>query len=375
MLTILITDDDVGDRKQIKRALRQSGLVCEVTEAANVTEALSACDRAKFDCAIFDYHMPKLNGLDGIDAFRLKMPYTALLMVTGQGDELIASEAIKRGASEYIPKGFVSAETIRRMIENALEKTELRQKLDEQQHALENFANVLAHDLKAPIRQIRKFGKLMAEAIDTNNFEELEDVHFRMDRAGKRLENLIDTLNEYNKATGGWVPFEAVSMEDVLCHATEGLSLVIEERGAAITHDVLPEIYGNAPQLIQLLQNLFGNAIKYCDRPVPQIHVSATYLADGWQLCVQDNGIGIPKAYYKMIFDPFKRLNLPGHRKYAGTGLGLATCKKIVERHGGKIWCESEEGKGTAFFFTLPSVPNTALANPADFRERDRRIR
>jgi signal transduction histidine kinase len=122
----------------------------------------------------------------------------------------------------------------------------------------------------------------------------------------------------------------------------------------------LPPVYGNAPQLIQFLQNLIANALKFCDKPVACIHVSARHrVASGsdaasWLFSVADNGIGIPKAQHKWIFEPFTRLT--SGRDRDGTGLGLASCKKLIERHGGTIWCESQPDSGTTFFFTLQAV-------------------
>jgi len=129
----------------------------------------------------------------------------------------------------------------------------------------------------------------------------------------------------------------------------------ISVRGARVTHGELPAVFGNAPQLTQLLQNLIANGIKYCESEIPTIHVAAEP-RDGntWLFTVKDNGIGIPEAYYSSAFDAFRRL--PGSTNYEGTGLGLATCKKIVERHGGIIRCASELGRGTTFSFTLPGT-------------------
>jgi light-regulated signal transduction histidine kinase (bacteriophytochrome) len=134
------------------------------------------------------------------------------------------------------------------------------------------------------------------------------------------------------------------------------LDCIIRERGAVVTHDALPAVIGNAAQLGQLLQNLIGNGIKYCEADIPAVHVGAGPQEAGeWLFSVSDNGIGIAEEFQLHIFLPFKRL----HRvdQYEGTGLGLATCKTIVERHGGTIWCQSGEAGGSTFFFTLTGAP------------------
>lgn len=145
-----------------------------------------------------------------------------------------------------------------------------------------------------------------------------------------------------------------VDMNQVVDDVALSLALQIQERGAVVTHDNLPLVTGNGPQLMQLLQNLIGNGIKFSRSTVPSVHVSALRRdSDCWLFQVQDNGIGIPGKDLDFIFEPFKRLE--SAVDYEGTGLGLATCKKIAEQNSGKIWCESTLGKGSSFFFTLPA--------------------
>ncbi|MCB0429428.1 MAG: response regulator [Flavobacteriales bacterium] len=352
MLNILIIDDDDGDRKQISRALKQSGIPCLVTEAENVEDALEKSEHHLFDCAFIDYNMPKFNGLAGIEALREKFPYTALVMSSGEGDEMVASEAIKRGAVDYVPKRFITKDSIHRIVKHSLEKVDLQQRVDEQRQALENFAKILAHDLKAPIRNISAMGAMMRKLVEQGDFEKAFQLYEQVERLGNRAVELIDTLHEYNQVSGGEVSFGHVAMQTALNNAKENLAMIIGERNANVTNELLPHVHGNEPQLSQLLQNLIANSIKFCDAEVPEIHVSAEDLDLEWLICVQDNGIGIPQDLQKVVFEPFKRAHTG--RKYAGTGLGLSTCRKIIDRHEGSIWCESKEGEGTSFYFTLP---------------------
>lgn len=147
-LSILIADDDEGDRKNVRRALKKAGISYECIETANVNDALEACAKRAFDCAIVDYLMPGQDGLDGVAAMHEKYPYMSIIMATGHGSEIIATEAMKRGASDYIPKMHIRAETMRRVIENALEKAALRRKVAEQQEQLQKYNSVLVLDLK-----------------------------------------------------------------------------------------------------------------------------------------------------------------------------------------------------------------------------------
>jgi signal transduction histidine kinase len=355
-LSILVIDDDEGDRKLVRRALKQAGLACECVEAVSIDAALAACAERGFDCAIVDYRMPGDDGLHGIATLHEQLPLMPIIMATGQGDEMVAVEAMKQGASDYISKTHINSASIRRSVESALEKAALRRKVLQQREELENFAGVLAHDLKAPICSIQAFAGLAEEGLGTETVDKHTIAGYcrRIVGAGRRLGVLIDTLHEYTRADAQ-VAFEPVDMRQVADDASANLERTIHERGARVTRGELPVVLGNAPQLTQLLQNLIGNAIKYCEAAVPAVHVTAARDGENaWLFAVRDNGIGIAEEHYARIFEPFTRLHDAG--KYQGTGLGLATCRKIVERHRGVIRCESNIGRGTTFFFTLPGV-------------------
>jgi len=357
MLSILVVDDDEGDRKQVRRTLKQAKLAFECFETASIEEALDACDKRTFDCAVVDYRMPRFDGLRGIAALHERLPFMAIIMSTGQGDERVATEAMKLGASDYIIKGQIDSKSIRHSIENAMEKTALRRKVAQQQEELVNFASVLVHDLSAPIASMQIFARAIKEGVQDEGTDKSEIVDHcgEVIDAGRRMGALIDTLYEYTQADAQ-VELKPVDMRRVMENALSNLKHVILERGAQVTLGELPVVNGNAPQLMQLLQNLIGNGLKYCVDPMPTVHVAASREGENtWLFAVTDNGIGLPEEHYQRIFEPFKRLH--DASEYAGTGLGLATCKKIVERHGGTIRCESKKGEGTTFFFTLQGVP------------------
>jgi light-regulated signal transduction histidine kinase (bacteriophytochrome) len=165
------------------------------------------------------------------------------------------------------------------------------------------------------------------------------------------MEELVGTLHQYTLAETN-VSFEPVDMRLVVKDTLSNLENVIGHRGARVTHGELPTVVGNASLLIQLVQNLISNSIKYCVAETPLVHVSSNpYEKTKWLFSIRDNGIGISEEDYRTVFEPFKRLRCAG--EYIGTGLGLATCSKIVKRHGGDIWCQSVVGKETTFYFTL----------------------
>jgi hypothetical protein len=168
------------------------------------------------------------------------------------------------------------------------------------------------------------------------------------------MDAFLDQLHAYTEADSE-PQFENLQLDDLLADVLANLDAVIGKARASVESEGLPVICGDRAQLIQLLQNLIGNGIKYCRADAPQVRIRACVESDEYcrvEIC--DNGIGIPEKSYKSVFEPFRRLHAQG--EFEGTGLGLATCKKIVERHGGTIWCRSKAGKGTSFFFTVPLV-------------------
>jgi signal transduction histidine kinase len=352
-LNILVVDDDEGDRAQLKRVLKQTGLRCICTETCSVNDALEAAKKCTFDCSIVDYRLPGLDGLAGIAALQERFPYMPIIMITGQGDEAVATEAMRAGASDYIRKTQISAESIRRSVENSVKKASLLRTVAQQREEMEVFGQVLVHDLKGPIQNLLTYVDFIEKSIEEGNTKEGVECCGALSRATKRMNSLIDTLHEYTRAEKH-VVFEPLEMHQVMKDTLGNLERLVQQRCARVTYSELPTVFGT-PQLTQLMQNLIGNSIKYCEAEIPLVHVSAKLQEDNvWLLSVEDNGIGIPEKYAQKVFEPFHRLH--GVGKYEGTGLGLATCKKIVERHGGSISCVSKEGQGTTFRFTLHGV-------------------
>jgi PAS domain S-box-containing protein len=233
----------------------------------------------------------------------------------------------------------------------------LRQKTEELARSnedLQQFAYVASHDLQEPLRMVTSYVQLLAKRyggkldVDANEF-----IDFAVDGA-IRMRKLINDLLTYSRVGMQGKELSATDSEEVLAESVNDLKVTIEENGALVTHDPLPTVMADRPQLGQLFQNLIGNAIKFRRDEPPRIHISASRNGNGWTFSVKDNGIGIAPEYSERIFIIFQRLH--SRQEYAGTGIGLAICKKIVERHGGHIWVESEVGKGATFCFSLPAV-------------------
>ncbi len=217
---------------------------------------------------------------------------------------------------------------------------------------LQQFAYVASHDLQEPLRMVASYTQLLARRYSGKLDSDADDfIKFAVDGA-TRMQRMINDLLIYSRVGTRGGPFAPTPCEMVLEDALSNLKLAIEERRAVITHDPLPTVMADEAQLIQLFQNLIGNAIKFHVKPPPRVHISARKTSEVWLFSVHDNGIGIDPQYSERIFIIFQRLHSKG--EYPGSGIGLALCKKIVERHGGRIWLESKPGAGSTFFFTLP---------------------
>ncbi len=244
--------------------------------------------------------------------------------------------------------------------DDGIRAQDLQAALDEARRAnrdLEQFVQVAAHDLRAPLRTIGGFTELLLE----RHADQLEPEARRfLDHIGigvEQMRELLEDLLVYARSGTAELEFEPVDLGALMAAVQAGLSVAIEDAGALVTVEELPTVLGDHTQLSQLLQNLLGNAIKYRGDEAPRVRVTAERDGELWRLSVQDNGIGIDPQDSADIFDTFKRLHSAG--EYPGTGVGLAICRRIVQRHGGRIWADSAPGRGTTFHCTLPALPGT----------------
>ncbi|MCM0083177.1 ATP-binding protein [Geomonas sp. Red32] len=217
---------------------------------------------------------------------------------------------------------------------------------------LEQFAYIASHDLQEPLRMVSSYTQLLAQRYG----DQLDDkakkfIDYAVDGA-VRMQRLINDLLAYSRVSRRTNAIEPVDARAALGEALRNLASAIEESGAVITSGHLPTVRADGTQLCQLFQNLVGNAVKFRGAEVPQIGIYAEELETAWRFCVKDNGIGIDPQYEEKVFVIFQRLHT--RQEFPGTGIGLAICRRIVERHGGELWLESEPGKGSAFHFTLP---------------------
>lgn len=348
---VLIIDDSEDDREFYSRLLHATTDHCNVSAVESGRQGIDLHHEIHADCILLDYHLPGEDGLEVLAELRALDPYAAIIMLTGHGSEDVAVSAMKAGASDYVIKDTISAVGMRRAVKNAIEKSSLRRKIEAQQEEQAKFLQILIHDVKAPLRHISTYSEFLKEDIDSKAYDSVPGHLNTIGTAVRRIIGLIDTLALYS-FLDGTIEFSPVCMKRIAQTVTSDLADIIEERGAEVIIEPLPTVKGHAPQLIQLLQNLISNGLKYNDGQSPIVSISAKPGENGTYIfVVADNGIGIPEGQRKDIFHPFIRLW--SRDKYEGTGLGLAICQKIVMRHGGKIWCESAVGQGSKFCFTL----------------------
>ncbi|CAN5354369.1 hypothetical protein BH09SUM1_BH09SUM1_25250 [soil metagenome] len=232
------------------------------------------------------------------------------------------------------------------------ERKRAEEELIEANRELESFAFIASHDLKAPLRAISGYIQLLDRRLsDTIGPEERKFITGAVESA-EQMTLLINDLLAFSRVHRADRDFQEVGLDRVVTRALANLRLDIQDSGAEIITGDLPSVYADETMLMQLFQNLIGNAIKFKGDEPPKVWVEARRREIDWIISVRDNGIGIDPKYHERIFDIFKRLHSSNH--YPGTGIGLAICKKIADRHHGKIWVESEKGKGAAFFMTLP---------------------
>ncbi|MFB6226987.1 MAG: PAS domain S-box protein [Halobacteriales archaeon] len=246
----------------------------------------------------------------------------------------------------------VSSAMLRAEREQALRET--RAELEQSNEDLEQFAYVASHDLQEPLRTVSNYLQLLERRYgDELDGDAEEFIEFAVDGA-ERMHEMIQALLEYSRVDTRGEPLRPTNLQSVYEKARRNLRVAIEESDATITADELPTVRGDENQLVQLFQNLLDNAIKYTGEAHPRVHISAERTDRGWLVTVEDDGIGMTPEETERVFQIFERLH--GRESYSGTGIGLAVCHRIVDRHGGDIWIESERGDGATFFFTLPAV-------------------
>lgn len=345
---------------------RKIALITEIDQEEYLIP-IKRLKRTTFGVSVLMAMLSLLLGWKSADA--LLRPLSRLVSAVNRtgADNLVFAEKIE-GKDEMSQLTRAFAAMTERLKQTLVSRDALRQEVDERKKAekelehalaqlnrsnkeLEQFAYIASHDLQEPLRMVSSFVQLLGDRYRDKLDEKANKyIHYAVDGAS-RMQILIQELLAFSRVSTRGCDFERIYTLKLLAQAEDNLRVAIDEAAARISHDRLPMIYGDKTQLIQVFQNLIANAIKFRKAEPPKIHVGAEKQGDMWRFSVQDNGIGIDRQYADKIFVIFQRLHT--REEYPGTGIGLSLCKRIIERHGGTIWFESELGKGSTFYFTL----------------------
>jgi signal transduction histidine kinase len=380
-VNILLVDDDA--KSLIATEVVLSELKQNTIKAKSGKEALRLVLEYEFAVILLDVKLPDMDGFQIAEFIRRhkKSRDTPIIFMTAYGrDEIMISRGYSLGAVDYIFKPIIPeilrakvAVFIRlfettiqlkeagRLLEQqsqqelqkrARELEKLNKELEDSNKELDQFAYIASHDLREPLRTITNFIQLLGSKYQSMFNDEAKQYMFFISDGAERMKNLIKDLLEFSHVGRKELLRENVSVPLVLENVKQSLYNEIMKSEAEIIADADLEIRVNPPLFQQLLQNLISNAIKFRGDKRPRIEIQAKNHTNKWIFSIQDNGIGISREHQKIIFQIFQRLHKT--EEYSGTGIGLAICEKIVRKHGGRIWVESESRKGSTFFFSIP---------------------
>jgi len=366
-LRVLMVEDNPADVELVLLTLRRDGFEVSGDVAQTVEEFTLRIQTIRYDLILADYNLPQWSGIEALEVLRRENLDVPLIVVTGYLGEEKAVECVKQGATDCVSKDNLSR--LPTSVRRALEEKRLRDQrskfekelaskvaeLARSNEELEQFAYVASHDLQEPLRMIANYTQLLAERYRGKLDEQADKyIHYSVDGA-VRMQTMIQDLLKFSRVGNAVIEPRTTDCRAVVEQAVRNLQVAVEESGAVVNCNGLPVVMADPSQLTQVFQNLIANAIKFHGSEKPIIQIDAEHEDDQWVLAVSDNGIGIPAASWRDIFVIFRRLHT--RAEYAGNGIGLAICKKIIERHGGKLWIEAQAKPGCRFKFTLPAEP------------------
>ncbi len=396
-LRVLLIENNAGGTTTVERLLGEArgamalrGGLFNVVHMPRLDAALALLDRDAFSVVLLDLQLPGLSGLEALERVRAAAPETPVVVLTDVDDDGLALQAIGSGAQDFVPKQQLDRRLLSRTILGAVERkrteTQLRRRareleiahtqierqaaelerrnaeLDRINRELEEFTYIASHDLKEPLRGIRAYSEMLREDYDAALDDEGRRRLDKMAALCGRLESLIADLLTYCRVGGMRPTMSTVDLDTVAEEVLDMLQPAVEDRKAEIElYGPLPQVSGDATMLGLALANLISNGLKFNRSRCPRVEIGTT---NGEQptLYIRDNGIGIDARHHEAVFAMFRRLH--GRREYEGSGAGLSIVRKVVDSHGGRVWLESEPGKGTTFYLALPPATATGTIGP-----------
>jgi two-component system, sensor histidine kinase and response regulator len=356
-IRVLVVEDNASDSELMLHALKDVGYEseCEVVQTAD--DFADRIRKNKYDIILADYRLPGWNGMETVAMVRQEDVDIPVVLVSGALGELKAVECIKQGAADYVLKDHLARlpQSVRRAIEERDLRDENRRTQEELARSnrdLEQFAYVASHDLQEPLRMVATYTQLLAERYQGKLDENADKyIHYAVEGA-LRMQTLVKDLLAFSRVGRKQETLRETDCNLVVRNVLANLQALIHETGARIDYEALPVLVADPSELLQLFQNLIGNAIKFRGAEPPEICITARKEKKEWLVSIKDNGIGIEPQHVEDVFVIFKRLHT--REEYPGSGIGLAICKKIVEHNQGHIWVESQPGMGSTFQFTWP---------------------
>jgi signal transduction histidine kinase len=376
MLRIGLVEDNPGDARLIQEMLREPPITqFRLTLSTRVDELLESLDRDPIEVLLLDLGLPDSQGMDTFHRINDRAPGLPIVIFSGADDEQLASEAVSCGAQDYLVKGRINSFLLKRAIRYAMERKrteeEIRTLNRELEHRvaertaqlvaankeLEAFSYSVSHDLRAPLRHIEGYVGMLRRATEGILPENASRYLSTISSASVEMGQLIDDLLAFSRMSAEEMHEAPVELRTVIEEVLRGLHLATRDRHIEWKIESLPRVIGDFAMLRQVFANLIDNAIKYTKgRELAEIEIGVAGVEDGRRIFfVRDNGAGFDMRYAHKLFGVFHRLH--NAEEFEGTGIGLATTRRIVERHGGRTWAEGIVDQGATFYFTLRPAP------------------
>jgi signal transduction histidine kinase len=376
-LRVLLIEDSPSDAEIEIVELRRAGFDVAADVVDTREQVRERLTKNTYDVILADYSLPNFRGMDALNIVRESSLTTPLILVTGALNSETAVECVKQGAMDYVLKDHLArlAISVRRALEDvrlrqerARAQEQLANKVEELARSncdLEQFAYVASHDLQEPLRMVAAYTQLLSERYQ-GKLDSAADRYIGYAVEGAtRMQALLEDLLAFSRVGRNGATPAPTDINSAINEVLQNLALALKEHSVTVTCNPLPTIMADRFQILQLFQNLLGNAIKFRAKQNPCITISAEPKGPDWLFSVFDNGIGIADEHKDLVFKIFQRLHT--RTEYPGNGVGLAICKKIVEHNGGRIWVESELGRGSNFRFTFPAAVADKAGKTEDY--------
>jgi len=358
-ITVLMIEDNPGDARLIREVLEEEiSARLKLEHVTRLDAALVRLAEGGIDVALLDLSLPDSQGIDTFHQARAHSPQVPIVVLSGLDDEAVAAETLRAGGQDFLNKGVLDLCVLHRSIQHAIGRNRPQAKSRRAEEpvlgvdgATDQFLAVIGHELRTPLMSVLSTVSALMDEPTTaaGGLSALAEIRRHLELEAR----LLDDLVAYSRVGTRGAALQTIDCGAVVQRALANLKQSIDETSAVVIQERLPSLWADPTQMGQLFEHLIAIAIKYRGDAPPLIQIAAVRQGQEWVVCFRDNGIGFDPKLAERIFIVFQRLH--DKDEYPGTGLRLAICKKIVERHGGRIWAESEPGRGSRFSIAIPA--------------------